>query len=250
MPPPHLIIDKWLLAQSGMWHSLQIESAYDSITFSTVTETLHLASLSAIAPVPNSVSPKSQNEISILSLGSSFVLLAGITRSPTRELALFLWDLQYSVLLASHTMPIPSSLSQVDKGGLTLDLVSVSNTQATLVLTPGLSTKAKTAESSSLRSNVLVVPFTAPTSSTIANAIGRASDGAKWLVRHEVSPYHSDLDPTQTALLKSMRAMMDQNRPEAASTTFFEWALKEKQDVLNGKNGKEVFLVSLLRVWL
>jgi len=63
--------------------------------------------------------------------------------------------------------------------------------------------------------------------STIANAMGLASRSKKWLVQDESSPStFSDLDAGQVALLQSMRAMTDQNRPEGAGTAFFEWSKK------------------------
>jgi hypothetical protein len=171
---------------------------------------------------------KYQNEISLLSLGSTFILLAGLTRSPTREIVFLIWDLKYSVLLASQTMPIPSTLSQADKEGLTLELVAAGSGQAMLVITPNTHPiKSPPEVSSSLRSTALVVPFTVPAASTIANAMGLASRGAKWLVQDESSPsMSSELDAIQVTLLQSMRKMVEQNRPDGASTAFFEWGKK------------------------
>jgi hypothetical protein len=132
-------------------------------------------------------------------------------------------------MLATHTILIPSTLSQADKRGLTLELVATSTTQAMLTLTPTPHPIKNTAPeaSSSLRSTVLIVPFTVPAASTIANAMGLASHSAKWLLQSESSlPAYSGLDATQVALLQSMRAMIQQNRPEGASTAFFEWSKK------------------------
>jgi len=132
-------------------------------------------------------------------------------------------------VLATHTISIPSTLSQTDKKGLTLELVAAGAAQAILVLTPTMQHVKGTGPeaSSSLRSTVLVVPFTVPAASTIANAIGLASHSKKWLLQDESSPStYSDVDPTQLALLQSMRAMIKQNRPEGASTAFFEWSKK------------------------
>lgn len=199
-------------------------------------EPIYLGALSALTSGSQAgASSKSYNEISLLSLGSSFVLLAGTTRSPSREIVFLLWDLQYSVLLASHTIQIPSTLSQADKGGLVMELIAASAGQALLVLTPATHvTKGKAPElGSSLRSTVLVVPFTVPRTSTIANAMGRASHNVKWLAQDaSSSSTHAELDTSQVALFKSMRDMIDQNRPEAASTTFFEWTQRRKQSTL------------------
>lgn len=203
-----------------------------------ILEPIHLTSLSALTPGSNAgPSTKSQNEISLLALHSTFVLVAGVTKAPSREIVLLLWDLQYSVVLATHTIPIPSTLSQSDKKGLTLELVAAGATQAILVLTPTIQHVKSTGPeaSSSLRSTVLVVPFTVPAASTIANAMGLASHSKKWLLRAESSlSTSSDINPTQLALLQSMRTMINQNRPEGASTAFFEWS-KDAATLLEGQ---------------
>jgi hypothetical protein len=213
-----------------LWRAFQLEPTVDSISVITISEPIRLTSLSALSSGTHPGPPaKSHNEIALLSLGSTFVFLAGITRSPAREIAFLLWDLQYSVLLASHTIPIPSTLSQADKRGLTLDLVAASATQAMLILTPATHpTKSTAADaSSSLRSTVLVVPFTVPTVSTIANAMGLAPLSEKWLAMDGSSPStYSDLDAPQVAVLQSMRSMMEQNRPDGAGTAFIEWSKK------------------------
>lgn len=198
-----------------------------------VSESLHLSSLSAFLP-----SKKPSQEISLLSLGSSFVLLAGLTKTSPREVIFLLWDLQYSVLLASHTMPVPSTLVQAEKSGLILELAGTEGTssQATLVLTPAVPPKnaSKSGDTSAaLRSTVLVVPYTLPATSTIAGAMGQASASSKWLAKQSPKDVASDLgtgsgiDKTQAALLRTMRTSVEQNRPEAASTAFFEWAEKQ-----------------------
>lgn len=105
-----------------------------------------------------------------------------------------------------------------------LDLIAATATQAMLVLTPNIHPTKSTASESSLRSTVLVVPFTVPAVSTIANAIGLASLSDKWIVQDKSSPAYSELDKSQVALLESMRTLSRQNRPEGASAAFFEWS--------------------------
>lgn len=124
-------------------------------------------------------------------------------------------------------MPMPSSLSQAEKRGLRLELISGSTTQAVLGITPATSLKkgkGVDADSSSLRSTILVIPFTVPPTSTIANAMGHASNASGWISQDTASAtLSSELDATQETLITSMRTMVEQNRPEAASTAFFEW---------------------------
>lgn len=172
----------------------------------------------------------------MLSLGSSHVLLAGITQNPTREITLLLWDLQYSVLLASQTLPIPSALSQSNENTIKFNLVVANASQALLVLTPNVPSshrKSQASTSSPSRSSVLVVPFTVPATSTIANAMGRASSGAKWFAQPNASaslapPNQAKYDQARMKLLDTMRSAMGQNRPQAASVAFFEWEKREK----------------------
>ena len=194
--------------------------------------------LTSFSALSSGSSEKHTHDISILSLGSSFVLLAGITKTPTRELVIHIWDLQYSVLLASHSMLMPSSLSQAEKRRLRLELVGGSTTQSVLWITPAMSSmkgKGTDANSSSLRSTILVIPFTVPSTSTIANAIGCGSNNSYWISRDAASAtIFSELDVTQETLVGSMRTMVEQNRPEAASAAFFEWA-----EISNASRGQQ-----------
>lgn len=218
-------------ARSGSWHSFQLDPVDDTIGVSSVAESLQLATLSALT----STHQKFAGEMSLLSLGSSFVLLAGIARTPTCEIALLLWDLQYAVLLASHTLPIPSTLAQADKSGLVLELVGGGSNQTMLVLTPtspppsGKNSSKSSDAASSLRSTVLAIPFTVPATSTIAGAMGLASNSSKWLTNNESAEASSKMDAGQMTLLRTMRTAVEQNRPEGASTAFFEWTQKQNQ---------------------
>jgi hypothetical protein len=74
---------------------------------------------------------------------------------------------------------------------------------------------------------VLVVPVTAPETSTIANAMGRASSSAKWLAKPNALPDgHSPIvpfDPDRCKLLDKLKATIQQNDSGAADSTFFDW---------------------------
>ncbi|PBK93853.1 hypothetical protein ARMGADRAFT_1062677 [Armillaria gallica] len=189
-----------ILSRNGSWHSFQIEVS-STVDVSPTSETLNLTHLA---------SP------SILALNSSHILLAGITPNPDPKIALLLWDLKFSVLLASHSLSIPSGSE--DK--TTLSLVSASS-EALLIVSPGPSEKSK----STSRSSVLVVPYAVPASSTIANAMGRASSATPWLAKR---PSTSRLDRSQEALLAEMRSAMEQGRPQNASMAFSKWEKKAK----------------------
>lgn len=67
-----------------------------------------------------------------------------------------------------------------------------------------------------------------PPSSSVANALGRASAGEKWLASAasagtQTSAANFGLDASQTKLLKQTKTAMEQKRPEAAEDVFFAW---------------------------
>ena len=162
----------------------------------------------------------------MLSLGSSLVLLCSAI-AQSQDLILLLWDLRYSVVLASHRFSIPAKLS-TSKGSVSLELVPALNTQVLLSVSSGLLTKApKTC------SAVLAVPVTAPATSTIANAMGRALSSAKWLSKSGALSNghvpHAPFDSDRRDLLDKLKTALRKNHPEAADSAFFEW-LKTRLD--------------------
>ncbi|KAF9461998.1 hypothetical protein BDZ94DRAFT_1262189 [Collybia nuda] len=214
-----------IISRDGSWHTFQLESRDgDSLILSPATETFRLTGLSFIS------NTKSTEDISLLSLGSSHVLLTAVSKSPA-EIVLLLWDLQYSVLLAYNTLPIPSSLTESNDATIKLTLVHTLNSQAILLLSPTSPDGGRKLQTSTSRSSVLVVPFTVPATSTIANAMGRASFGAKWIDQGTASsskslspPTH---DPVRSKVLATMTTAMQQNLPQAANVAFFEWEKRE-----------------------
>lgn len=224
--------------QNGSWHLYQLESIDGkTMELNAVADPLHLVALSFIE-----ASSPPLEEVSILSCGSSLVLLAGIIKSPTREIVLLLWDLQYSVLLASQTFSLPSQSSN-DKTPIVLELVEGSASQILLLVSPS----RKSLEiANALRSSILVVPVTAPPTSTIANAMGRASAGAQWLASEsgtstsvaDAKPDSSSFDTAQKKLLVEMQSAVEQNRPQAANATFFEWRKRQGDAEGSNESGK------------
>ncbi|KAJ7273087.1 hypothetical protein C8J57DRAFT_1128769 [Mycena rebaudengoi] len=200
--------------KDGSWHSYQIESQHNTINVYQAAEPLHLRSLAFIGK---------NTEVSLIGLNTSLVLLAAITSSPARSIVLLLWDLQYSVLLASHVLAIPSALSHLPQLSLTLRLVNATSPQALLILSPASAdAQAKTTS----RSSILVVPLTVPETSTIGNAMGRASAGAQWLVP---SPAADTLGPERAKVLATVQVALSKNEPQTAETAFFEWEKREQQ---------------------
>jgi hypothetical protein len=228
----------------GVWNSFLLSSAdQNSITASALPGPIQLASLSFVSS-PQLL--RCQDEIATLSLGSSHVLLAGITSSPVPEIVLLLWDLQYSVLLSSNTLPIPSTLSYSKEHSIRLTLIPANASHALLILCP-VSRSAKSHAHTTSRSSVLVVPFTAPVKSTVANAMGRAADGLEWIAKDASSleSISSGLDHSRQELLRAMRNVVEQNRPAAASSAFFEWEKKLSSNTAD-VNSDTVSLVSFI----
>jgi gephyrin len=175
-----------------------------------------------------------------MALSESHVLLAALTKQPTPEIVLLVWDLQYSVLLASHLMVVPSTLFYSKDAGIKLDLVpAASSSQALLVLSP--SSSSKTTETTSPRSTVLVVPLAVPATSTIANAMGRANDGLPWLAQSNPAPSTTspaDDEAGHEKLLRAMRTALEQNNEKMANEAFFKWERDEVARLKVADQGK------------
>ncbi|KAG6812938.1 hypothetical protein H0H92_015258 [Tricholoma furcatifolium] len=209
------------LTRDGTWSCYRIEPTDSgSCELSAISEPIRLTGLSFASKT------SSTTEVSLLSLTSSHVLLAALTASPTPEIILLLWDLQYSVLLTSYSVPIPSTLTHTKD--IKVTLVPASTSQALLVLSPLTSDVKRKSQETPSRSTILIVPFTCPATSTIANAMGRASSSAKWIEQAGSSsvnvPPH---DPTRMKVLAAMKTAMDKNLPQAANKAFFDWETRE-----------------------
>lgn len=178
--------------------------------------------------------------MSIVSVGSSHILLCGFP-SGNNDLVLLLWDLRYSVVLASQTHPIPGSLGRTKKNPVEVKLVATTSqpSQAILVLSPrpasphlvnGNSEHSTTSHTDpNARSSVLVVPLTIPSSSKISNAMGRASASAKWIAQSSAGPDSaSPHDGARAKLLRIMKTAMDQKRVDSTDEAFFNWVKQEE----------------------
>lgn len=222
-------------ARDGRWQTYHFRPDDDSVKIIPVAEAFSLIGLSFLS------SSNRKGAVSILALSSSHVLLAGVTDTSNPDIIILLWDLKYSVILASQTLPIPSTLTQSKDISLNLSLVAASASQALLVLSSAAPGKA---QASSQQSSVLVVPFVAPETSTIANAIGKAADSERWIKSSPASPAfgRASHDPGRSKILETMKAAIEQHRPQAANEAFFGWE-KGINAATNGdapSKGKEV----------
>ncbi|KAJ3908026.1 hypothetical protein F5879DRAFT_794504 [Lentinula edodes] len=215
-----------VLLTDGTWSSFELKRSDDTLYFNSL-ENVKLTSLSFI-------SSSNSAEASILALGSSHVLLAGLTGSTSnREVVLLFWDLSFSVLLASRTLPLPPYVTN-EKVSITL-VGALSSSNVLLLVSPTsvISGRRQSQGQSSSSSSVWVVPVTVPPSSSIANAIGRAAAAMPWLA---VTDAQGDShDAGRSKLVNEIRSAMDRNQPENAKNAFFEW---EKHTVSENSQDK------------
>ena len=208
------------LESDGDWRSFELGStSAGSLSLLPISSPLRLAGLSFIENTSEADAlHHNTRAVSTLSLSSSLVLLCGGVMQ-SQDLVLLLWDLRYSVVLASHRFPIPANLST--SKGVSLDLVPALDTLVLLSVSSGLN------KSSQSCSAVFVVPLTAPATSTISNAMGRASSSARWLAKPNALPNNHtqnlSFDHDRCDLLDKLRSAIRQNRPEAVDSVFFEW---------------------------
>lgn len=231
------------IASTGSWHTFSLTPS----SISTISSPLHLRNLLFISSPSRASSikktqsqkkaPSPTNTPSLLALTSSHVLLA--SRTLQNEIALLLWDTQYSSLLASHILPLSLSLA-TQNSPITVSLVSsgtgvthAGHHQAILVLSQSTSVAdGKTPK----KSSIYVVPYSVPARSTIANAIGHVSASTRWLAGIENGGKGKSAAPQDTAkakMIMDIRAAVEQNRAQAAKALFEEWEEKERERLAN-----------------
>ncbi|TCD63478.1 hypothetical protein EIP91_005360 [Steccherinum ochraceum] len=225
-----------ILTSNGTWHSYELVFAdQTTLTMSSLSNSITLGSLSFIstASQPTNQPVLSQQEVSVASVGSSHVLLCGFSsgkQSDANEVVILLWDLRYSVILASQTYPAPSSLGRSKKAPAEIQLVvgSPIPSQATVIISPN--PQPANAQRSSgdpgARSTVLVVPLTVPPTSQLTNAIGRASASARWFAQTSTL-YAESHDRSHAKVLHNLRVQLDQKNVNAAEEAFASWVKEE-----------------------
>ncbi|KAF9060787.1 hypothetical protein BDP27DRAFT_1339093 [Rhodocollybia butyracea] len=232
-----------ILLSNGTWSSFQLQSA-DEVVYLNTLDTIQLTALSFISSSKNSdPSSSAIGPVSLLSLGTSHVLLAGLTTTSSPQLALLLWDLAFSVLLASHTFALPS-LANNQKATVTL-VEALSQSNVLLVLSPPASTTSANSSSQKSRksqnsqpissgsSSIWAVPVSIPQPSSLANALGKAFAAKPWLAASPVDePSYADategdkqgdVEKERRKVLVEMRAAIGRGQPEGADAVFFAW---------------------------
>ncbi|KAF6740925.1 hypothetical protein DFP72DRAFT_1182048 [Ephemerocybe angulata] len=169
--------------------------------------------------------------VTIATLTSYHVLLAALPPSPSSAaIHIQIWDLQYSVLLSSHALPMPSAFSsstptlklEANQGGV--------RGHAILALS-----------ASSGASSLFVIPYLVPQQSTLAVAISRGSATKQWLQTDAVEQADGD----RQKVLGDVKTAMGAGKVKVAENAFATW--------LKAVEGQELeynFVKELLQVLL
>ncbi|VDB97147.1 unnamed protein product [Peniophora sp. CBMAI 1063] len=194
------------------------ESGLISILHSSRTITTYQVQLSSPPPrtirsLPSSIHLDRSSFVSddtgysMLSLHSSLGLFAALTSGTSPSIAILMLDLIYSVVLAEHTLAIPSSSS-----GYHLQLAAASSSQALLSLSP---------KQSGSRAAVYAVPLVVPARSTLAGAMRAASIGVGWLAKPADDALdESSIDEAGQTMLKKVESALCQKRVADAEIAY------------------------------
>ena len=130
-----------------------------------------------------------------------------------------------------------------------IELTKCADGQVVLMLSPRM---PLVEIKSTYRSSVLVVPINVPSTSTIANAMGRAAAGEKWIAKTSASPANgvsngtvgagstTRLESSQDSLLRKLHTSISQKRPQAADEAFFAWVGQEERRKLDSEGPNTV----------
>lgn len=131
--------------------------------------------------------------LSALSLNTSRVLLAGVSKT-SPVINLLVWDLQYSVLLAQRSVPLPDS-QQI---GARPVLLQGGRQQAILIVT----SNRRPANGSA---NVLAIPYAVASSSLVESITTGTGSGREWLRTDAIPPPSSIMTEQERGLLQTLR---------------------------------------------
>lgn len=178
----------------------------------------------------------------LLSLGSSLVLLATMTGTPSSEISILLWDMRYGVVIASHTIPVPSALAPSIKLGINMSLLLADAGQVLLTLCPAnVSRTSPSTSESAYRSMVYIIPIDPNLKSTIAGAIGKNPATSEWLAPNPKAEILPDNDP-RSKLLVDMAHHLQHNEPHKADEAFFRWV--KEQTSASGSSSSNALSIS------
>lgn len=193
----------------GIWATYQLLSLNSSLVSTPISENLHLQRLAILT-----TQKPSREGISLVSLGTSLVLLAAVVRG-TEELSLQIWDLAYGVLLTAQAMPIPSAIPFPH-----LSLSVTNEGQVLLTVSPSSSFEKSITPK---RSTIHIVPVDARLKSSIAAALGKTALTAEWLMPKESDHRKTKEDDKSTKIISNIQASLRKNNAQKAEQAFLEW---------------------------
>ncbi|GJJ07329.1 hypothetical protein Clacol_001530 [Clathrus columnatus] len=162
--------------------------------------------------------PRSRG-FTLTSITSSFVLIACVEGSSNLHLAL--WDIRYSVVLATQQFALPSNLITGLKTAPQINLVVATQTEVLVLVSPPTDSEAL----SSSRSAIFVFPVNIPASSSIALAMGKALDAPVWLLNTKGPPIREE--GRRQDLLNRIHDAINNGSPHEADSMFFTWVEEE-----------------------
>jgi hypothetical protein len=166
---------------------------------------------------------------SINCIGSTHVLVAGFDKTDL-GIVLLLWDVQYGVLFAERKIPKPNAFSTIPQDRLQLQLSPCDSAQSLMTIFTTKTHGRRDTSASGLKALIMVIPHTIPITSSLANAIGRASAGEKWLVSSPLHPSsrsksHED---GREAMLTGVEDAIQNGKADVADKIFFEWETEQR----------------------
>ncbi|KAF9226831.1 hypothetical protein BS17DRAFT_800784 [Gyrodon lividus] len=201
----------------GVWATYQLSYSNSSLLATIVSENLRLR---RFAILKKKKSPGTG--LSVVSLGSCLVLLAALVDGE-QDISLQLWDLRYGVLLASQTMPTPSSLPSPH-----FSLSVADDHQVLLTLSP--SQPHHKTQGSPSRSSIYVVPVDPRLKSSLATALGKSASTAEWLVPKTPDAQEPEKYDGETKLVSAIEASIRKKKAQRADEAFFTWVKSRSPD--------------------
>lgn len=166
----------------------------------------------------------------LLCLGSTHVLVIGVTKTDS-DIAILLWDVKYSVILAQRRITIPNNLSSISPKQVLLQAIPCNESQSILLIYPSMSRARSKSPTTGLKSVVMILPHTVPPMSSLANAIGKASSAEAWLKSGDAQALEvSGIDEARKDILQRMAEAFQNGTAEDSDRVFFEW-LDEQRSI-------------------
>ncbi len=201
---------------NGQWSSHQLDSAHDTGFFTSIYPEQISLSLSCFKP--SSLVNTLRSQVSLLPLGYSRILLSTITPSNPSDIQLLLWDLRYSVVLASASCPVPPSIAMVPPSKIEIRLSMMPSDQFALTLSPNNAEIHRSTRCVAMVASLSTIP-----PSTIAVAMRCMDETKKWISRPGDPDITDATEKGRRELMEGIRLNLKDGDTEAANKKFFDW---------------------------